>query len=484
MNTKKQWKDLRGVMNILKAKRRKLSDLGMEFSKLSCEQKKYLRDELPRAIRYLEYWMEQRTLTLNDLKKSSVEEFERDLLDSGLGVSSRNIARISLQRYFIWLQKKDIIQANVKDLFPRMGKQRTRKKIVLPNEALQFVIVMEIQIKKCSVNSYKAILRTFYNFLQENDLEIKEITKNDLNNFMTYLGKENNSNNGRRSMLILLKSYFRWLHESGIITLEADQLIQHNDIPKKEERLPRPLQPEVDKKIQERLSLSSNIMHQGLLVMRKTGIRVGELTALKYDCLQTNINQHSFLKVELGKLYTERLVPLHDDTVQLIKQIQEETARFCENPEKLIHLEDGRKPLVRDFMLAFNDITYGFNTVKPIVSHQLRHTFACEMLNCGMSLIVLKEILGHKDIKMTLQYASVTQGTIREEFIKAYTIISKQYELPALQSSTKFCPVRALDEIISYLKKVSSININEHKDLNLISRRLYRIKNELSDTQR
>lgn len=471
-------------MNTTKVKRRKISDSGLEFTKSDCEKNKYMGKELPMAIKYLEYWMDQNTMTLEDLKKSDIEQFERDLSESGLGHSSRNSIRVSLQRYFIWLHKQKLVQANPKDLFPRMGKQKIRRKVILPNEALQFLTVMEIQIKQASVNVYKSALRSIYHFLQENNLEIKEVKKDDMNKFLTYLGKENISNSTRRSTLILLKSYFRWLHDSQIITLEADQLILYNDIPKKEVRLPRPLPPQIDKKIQERLSLSSSTLHQGLLVMRKTGIRVGELTALKYDCLQTNINEHSFLKVELGKLYTERLVPLHEETVLLIKKIQEETSQYCDNPEKLIHLEDGRKPLVRDFMLAFNDITFGFNTVKPIVSHQLRHTFACEMLNCGMSLIVLKEILGHKDIKMTLQYASVTQGTIREEFIKAYGLISKQYELPSLQSNTTFSPVKALEEVISYLKKVSSININEQKNLNLISRRLFRIRNELSDTQR
>ena len=134
-------------------------------------------------------------------------------------------------------------------------------------------------------------------------------------------------------------------------------------------------------------------------------------------------------------------------------------------------------------MMAFNDVTHGFNLEKSIVSHQLRHTFACEMLNCGMSLVVLKEILGHKDINMTLQYASVTQGTVREEFLKAYGLISRQYELPTSKSEIQFKPDKALEEVIKYLKKVASISSSERKKLNLIVRRLYRIKNELIDQE-
>ena len=434
-------------------------------------------------MKYFEHWMHQKDMKLSEVKKTDIEQFERVLFESGLGLSSRNSIRMSLQKYFTWLHTKHLVHTGPKDIFPRMGKTHIIEKVILPNEALQFLTVIEIQLKGVSTHGYKAALRAFHHFLQENNLDIKEIKKNDMNKYLILLAKKDISNSTRRAILIQLRSYFRWLHESEIILFHADELIKHNDIPKKEVRLPRPLPPEVDKEIQERLKASSSIMHKGLIVMRRTGIRIGELTALKYDCLKTDINGYSFLKVELGKLYTERLVPLHEDTVVLIKKIQEETSLNCDNPDKLIYLEDGRKPVVREFMLAFNDVTFGFNTVKPIVSHQLRHTFACEMLNCGMSLVILKEILGHKDIKMTLQYASVTQGTIRAEYIKAYSLIAKQYELPSLQTVAKYCPEQSLEEVISYLRKTSPADLEGQKKFNLISRRLCRIKSELSDTE-
>jgi integrase/recombinase XerD len=43
----------------------------------------------------------------------------------------------------------------------------------------------------------------------------------------------------------------------------------------------------------------------------------------------------------------------------------------------------------------------------------LRHTWASDMLRRGISLVALKELMGHKDIRMTLRYLKVTQPDLR-----------------------------------------------------------------------
>ena len=55
----------------------------------------------------------------------------------------------------------------------------------------------------------------------------------------------------------------------------------------------------------------------------------------------------------------------------------------------------------------------------PISPHRLRHTWASEMLRGGMSLPALKELMGHKDIRMTLRYLKVTQPDLQREFYRA-----------------------------------------------------------------
>ena len=57
--------------------------------------------------------------------------------------------------------------------------------------------------------------------------------------------------------------------------------------------------------------------------------------------------------------------------------------------------------------------------------HCLRHTFATELLNAGMSLPCLQQLLGHRSIEMTLRYARLTDKTREQEYFKAMALIER-----------------------------------------------------------
>ena len=56
--------------------------------------------------------------------------------------------------------------------------------------------------------------------------------------------------------------------------------------------------------------------------------------------------------------------------------------------------------------------------------HSLRHTFATEMINHGMRVEVLQQILGHQDIEMTMRYARLSNKRIEEDYYRAMRIIA------------------------------------------------------------
>lgn len=62
---------------------------------------------------------------------------------------------------------------------------------------------------------------------------------------------------------------------------------------------------------------------------------------------------------------------------------------------------------------------------KGYTVHCLRHTFASELLNAGMRLECLQQLLGHQDIEVTRRYARLTDRTREEEYFQAMTIIER-----------------------------------------------------------
>jgi site-specific recombinase XerD len=62
---------------------------------------------------------------------------------------------------------------------------------------------------------------------------------------------------------------------------------------------------------------------------------------------------------------------------------------------------------------------------KGYTMHQLRHTFATELLNAGMRIECLQTLLGHSDLEMTKRYARLSNKTRETEYFRAISIIER-----------------------------------------------------------
>jgi integrase/recombinase XerD len=67
---------------------------------------------------------------------------------------------------------------------------------------------------------------------------------------------------------------------------------------------------------------------------------------------------------------------------------------------------------------------------KPYSPHSLRHTFATQMLNAGASLEVVKELMGHRSLDVTLRYTQLYDRTKRAQYDHAMSQIATRQGLP------------------------------------------------------
>jgi Phage integrase family len=173
---------------------------------------------------------------------------------------------------------------------------------------------------------------------------------------------------------------------------------------------------------------SYRLAADALLLARAVGLRIGELLDLELDCVHEIPGHGAWLKVPLGKLDRERMVPLDDETVALVDRIAatRTPGRPLQHPRthrptQFLFTHHGRRlshTAVRK-ELARSAAAAGIGHVTP---HRLRHTYATALVNAGVSLQALMALLGHVSAEMSLRYAHLFDSTVRAEYERALTL--------------------------------------------------------------
>jgi integrase len=194
-------------------------------------------------------------------------------------------------------------------------------------------------------------------------------------------------------------------------------LLGRDDVPRKEHHLPRPLTPEQDQLIQQELLRRNDLLSHALLLLRHTGMRIGECVDLSLDCLRPLGPNQWAIHVPLGKLKTERWVPVDSMVCQLVERIRSLRPPTAPQTGRLLLFRPrGRKMLVRRIRAALREVVSVVGIPARIVPHQFRHTYGTEMLRAGVGFAAVMKLLGHKSPDMTLQYLQITQQDLQREF--------------------------------------------------------------------
>ena len=211
------------------------------------------------------------------------------------------------------------------------------------------------------------------------------------------------------------------------------KLVFRSDIPRLPRPLPRYLPVDADRRLGEALAASPyRLAADALLLQRACGLRIGELLDLELDCVHEVPGQGSWLKVPLGKLETERMVPVDEETLVLLDQIA-----ATRSPGRPIpHPRNGRPA---QFLFTHHGKRLSQNAVREelgraastaglghVTPHQLRHTYATALVNAGVSLQALMALLGHVSAAMTLRYAQLFDATVRTEYERALDLAKSQ----------------------------------------------------------
>jgi site-specific recombinase XerD len=229
-----------------------------------------------------------------------------------------------------------------------------------------------------------------------------------------------------------------WTEEIPVLA----RLVLPQDTPRGEHYLPRPLTADQDRLIQQELLRRNDRNSNVFLLLRHTGMRIGECADLSFDCLRLIGPESWAIHVPLGKLKTERLVPVDAFVCRLVERLR--LLRSQDPPPADGHLlarPSSRYALIRSLRSFWRDIVATVGITTRIVPHQLRHSFGTEMTRAGVTLPAVMKLLGHLRPDMTLRYLEISLADLQREFNLARA--QPRHLLPASRLPASINPPQA-----------------------------------------
>ena len=157
------------------------------------------------------------------------------------------------------------------------------------------------------------------------------------------------------------------------------------------------------------------------LLMLRCGLRVSEACALSWKDVDFNTLT---LRINNGQGEVDRIAYLAPDVQHSLKlwHARNSTSAYLFPSRKVPshHLTRGE---IYHLMINYLQCAGLPHHYSP---HCLRHTFATQLLNAGVSLEVLKELMGHRSIQMTLRYTQLYEATKRQQYTEAMARLEKR----------------------------------------------------------
>jgi len=242
--------------------------------------------------------------------------------------------------------------------------------------------------------------------------------------YLGFLHKKNKKSTVARK-LSALRSFFRYLVKHGAIRENPIDAIL---TPKQDKSIP------VYLAIDDMFRLLESIETDTLLGLRNRalfetlyscGIRVSELSHMNVE----DVDFFAGLIRVIGKGNKERLVPVGSKAIEAIKAYRQRLR--AEAAAEVEKMEPGKKgPLflnknkgrltARSIARILDRLAKACGLSIPISPHALRHTFATHMLDAGVDLRAVQELLGHKSLSTTQKYTHVSIDRLMETYDKAH----------------------------------------------------------------
>ena len=235
------------------------------------------------------------------------------------------------------------------------------------------------------------------------NINFETITRDVIIEFLNYLEQEKkNTIRTRNQRLACIKSFYEYCMLNELENLKNIKEILSIKSKKFSKKIIEYLTEEEIKKILEEIGTTSKIDRRNLVALSllyDTGARASEIIYLKLE----NIHLEENYVILMGKGDKQRIVPLMENTVKLLKQYLKENNLnnyLFENKYGYCMSNHFIEELIYKYCNGFN---------KKITPHTFRHSRAIHLLSAGVPIIMIRDFLGHESVTTTEEYAKVLE---------------------------------------------------------------------------
>lgn len=255
-----------------------------------------------------------------------------------------------------------------------------------------------------TIKAYRTDILQFLIWLKENNLAAESpqhVERADIIEFLASLSHRNMSGISRARKLASLREFFRYLMLNGTLDKAPTDGV---DTPRKEKRRPTYFRPEEYNRLLS--EAGGNTRDYAIIqVFLQTGVRLAELCALTVDDIDLT---NRLLHVREGKGMKARSIELEKKAITAIKSYlsvrpEASNKRLFLNRYGEAIGERGVRKIVTKYRIAAGI------TKRRAGPHALRHTFATQKAEKGISPYRLKEWLGHTNLNTTQLYVHLAQ---------------------------------------------------------------------------
>ena len=269
-----------------------------------------------------------------------------------------------------------------------------------------------------TIESYSRELVRFQKWLAEKDWtdeKWKKVQSDDVRKFLSHQRKIGLSARTTFHSLAVFRSFYRFLQEENLARKDPAALVE---FPKFARRLPGVLSREEVTKVLESSHEDTvrGIRDRSILeLLYACGLRVSEVSDLKLD--QLHLDQG--LLVAYGKGQKERMVPIGEKAIDwlnaYLKMSRPLLDKGCSGSYLYLNRRGKRLSRVSIFtMVKKAAVTAGIRS--KISPHVFRHSFATHLLEGGADLRIVQLLLGHSDIAATQIYTHLDRRQLLREY--------------------------------------------------------------------